>query len=137
VLAVGAGGMLFGLPSALSPSFFNNQDAVWGIGLMLSGLFFTFAVLKYGARRFRTTFMNTGDNDFLLGGWWRYLVVLVFLEAVILLIWWLSQTLSAEGWLQSLNPLSEWSLGTVVLQWGVVLTLFIWWNRRADRGKIT
>ncbi len=136
VLAVGAGGMLFGLPSALSPAFFNNQDAVWGIGLMLSGLFFTFAVLKYGARRFRVTFMNTGDSDFLLGGWWRYLVAFVFLEAVILLIWWLSQTLSADGWLQSLNPWSEWSLGTVVLQWGIVLALFVWWNRRADRGKI-
>jgi NSS family neurotransmitter:Na+ symporter len=136
VLLVGAGGILFGLPSALSPDFFNNQDAVWGIGLILSGLFFTFAVLKYGARRFRLEFMNTDDSDFALGGWWRFLVVFVFLEAITLLIWWLSQTLSNEGWAASLDPFSAWSLGTVLLQWGIVLTLFIWWNRRADRGKI-
>ncbi|MCB2203632.1 sodium-dependent transporter [bacterium] len=136
VLFVGGAGMLFGLPSALSPAFFNNQDAVWGIGLLLSGLFFTFAVLKYGARRFRIDFMSGGDSDLRMGRWWRYLVGFVFLEAIVLLLWWLSQTLSSEGWMQSLNPLSEWSLGTVLLQWGVLLVLFIWWNRRADRGKI-
>jgi NSS family neurotransmitter:Na+ symporter len=137
VILVGLGGMVFGLPSALSPAFFSNQDAVWGIGLMLSGLFFAFAVLKYGARRFQLTFMDTGDSDIRLGRWWRYLIVFVFLEAVVLLLWWLSQTLSSDGWLQSLNPWSEWSLGTVLLQWGIVLALFAWWNRRAERGKIT
>jgi NSS family neurotransmitter:Na+ symporter len=136
VVIVGSAGILFGLPSALSPSFFNNQDAVWSIGLMLSGLFFTFAVLKFGARRFRLQYMNSGDSDFRLGGWWRYLVGFVFLEAIVLLGWWLSQTLSSDSWLASLNPFSEWSLGTVLLQWGIVLALFIWWNRRADRGKI-
>jgi NSS family neurotransmitter:Na+ symporter len=137
VVIVGFGGMVFGLPSALSPAFFNNQDAVWGIGLMLSGLFFAFAVLKYGARRFRLTYMDTPDSDVRLGRWWRWLVSFVFLEAIVLLLWWLSQTLSSDGWLQSLNPWSEWSLGTVLLQWGVVLALFVWWNRRAERGKIT
>ena len=136
VLIVGAAGMLFGLPSALSPAFFNNQDAVWGIGLIVSGLFFTFAVLKYGARRFRLDFMNSEHSDFRLGGWWRWLMVFVFFEAVVLLVWWLSQTLSTEGWLASLNPFSEWSLGTVLLQWGLALTLFIWWNRRADKRKV-
>ena len=60
----------------------------------------------------------------------------LFFEAIVLLVWWLSQTLSSEGWLASLNPFSAWSLGTVLLQWGIVLTLFIWWNRRADRGKM-
>lgn len=137
VIIVGLGGMLFGLPSALSPAFFSNQDAVWGIGLMLSGLFFAFAVIRYGARRFRLNFMDTADSDFRLGRWWRWLVYFVFIEAIVLLFWWLSQTLSSDGWLQSLNPWSEWSLGTVLLQWGVVLILFIWWNRRADRGKMT
>jgi NSS family neurotransmitter:Na+ symporter len=136
VLLVGAAGMVFGLPSALNPGFFNNQDAVWGIGLMVSGLFFAYAVLKYGARRFRLKFMNSDDSDFRPGGWWRSLMVFVFLEAVVLLGWWLSQTLSGEGWRESLNPFSEWSLGTVLLQWGMVLTICIWWNRRADKGKV-
>lgn len=135
VVFVGAGGLLFGLPSALSPGFFNNQDAVWGIGLMLSGLFFTVAVLRYGARRFRLELMNTRSSDFTVGGWWRWLVAFLLLEALVLLGWWLSQTISADGWAESLNPLAEWSLGTVLLQWGLVLGLFLWWNRRAERGK--
>lgn len=136
VLLVGLAGLLFGLPSALSPSFFNNQDAVWGIGLMVSGLLFTVAVLRYGARRFRLTFMNSSESDFTVGGWWRAMVVFLLLEAVVLLAWWLSQTISAEGFTASLNPFAEWSLGTVLLQWGTVLTLFILWNRRAERGKL-
>jgi neurotransmitter:Na+ symporter, NSS family len=133
VLVVGVAGVLFGLPSALSPDFFNNQDAVWGIGLILSGLFFSIAVLKYGTGRFRRNLINTGDNDFTVGKWWRYAVFLVFIEALVLLLWWLSQTLSAEGLVASLNPFVEWSLGTVLLQWGIVLTLFILWNRHAER----
>ncbi|MFZ1729667.1 MAG: sodium-dependent transporter [Bacteroidota bacterium] len=136
VLIVGIGGVLFGLPSALSPAFFNNQDAVWGIGLMVSGLLFVVAVVKYGARRFRLDYMNTGDSDFIIGPWWRYLVFFVLIEAIALLVWWLSQTISQEGWAASLNPFAEWSLGTVLLQWGAALALFIWWNRRAERGKI-
>lgn len=135
VLIVGAAGVIFGLPSALSPAFFNNQDAVWGIGLMVSGLLFAVAVIKYGANRFRDVLMNTGDSDFLVGRWWRPLVFFVLLEAVILLVWWLSQTISQEGWAASLNPFADWSLGTVLLQWGAALAVFIWWNRRAERGK--
>ena len=137
VLIVGVFGMLFGLPSALSPGFFENQDAVWGIGLMLSGLFFSFAVLKYGPTRFRLKYMMDSDSDFHPGAWWSAMVGFVFLEAIVLLAWWLSQTLSAGSWADSLNPFSSWSLGTVLLQWGVVLATFIWWNRRAERGKMT
>lgn len=137
VLIVGLAGVLFGIPSALHPDFFNNQDAVWGIGLILSGLFFSAAVLKFGTERFRLTLMNTGDNDFIIGAWWRYAVGFVFLEALVLLFWWLSQTLSNEGFAASLNPFAEWSLGTVLLQWGIVLTVFILWNRQAERRHRT
>ncbi|MBE0645032.1 MAG: sodium-dependent transporter [Bacteroidetes bacterium] len=136
VLLVGIAGVIFGLPSALSPSFFNNQDAVWGIGLMVSGLLFAVAVIKFGARKFRLEHMNTDDSDFTLGPWWRYLVVFVLLEAVVLLVWWLSQTISQEGWAASLDPFADWSLGTVLLQWGIALGIFIWWNRRAERGTL-
>jgi SNF family Na+-dependent transporter len=44
VSIVGSFGFLLGIPSALSMAFFDNQDFVWGVGLMLSGFFFAFAV---------------------------------------------------------------------------------------------
>ena len=43
---VGGAGILFGIPSALRLSVFQNQDWVWGVGLMLSGFFFAFAVFN-------------------------------------------------------------------------------------------
>ncbi len=49
---------IFGLPSALSYSFFQNQDWVWGLGLILSGSFFTFAVWYYGIKKFRKEFVD-------------------------------------------------------------------------------
>jgi NSS family neurotransmitter:Na+ symporter len=46
---VGAVGFGMGIPSAVNASFFLNQDWVWGIGLMVSGAVFAFAVLRFGA----------------------------------------------------------------------------------------
>jgi hypothetical protein len=40
IAIVGAAGFLLGIPSALSQDVFLNQDWVWGVGLMVSGLFF-------------------------------------------------------------------------------------------------
>ncbi|MCK5422834.1 MAG: sodium-dependent transporter, partial [Deltaproteobacteria bacterium] len=48
VLMVGMMGFLFGIPSAVKIDFFNNQDWTWGLGLLLNGIFFTFAVIKFG-----------------------------------------------------------------------------------------
>src|SRR5699024_12538768 len=39
------------IPSALSLSFFTNQDNVWGIGLLLSGLGVAMAMWKFGVHR--------------------------------------------------------------------------------------
>jgi NSS family neurotransmitter:Na+ symporter len=41
---------VMGLPSALSLKFLDNQDFVWGTGLILSGLFVSMAVIKFGAK---------------------------------------------------------------------------------------
>lgn len=130
-----AAALLLGLPSALSPEFFNNQDAVWGIGLMLSGLFFAFAVMKFGTAKFRSYYVNTEGSDIRIGKWWDIVIKLVFAEAVVLLIWWLSQTISEEGLVASLDPFMEWSLGTVLAQWALALLIFFAWNRFMNRKE--
>lgn len=136
IVFVGISGIVFGLPSALSPDIFNNQDGVWGIGLMLSGFFFAFAVVRFGAKKFRIAFMNNEFSDIKVGRGWDLLMYFVLLEAIVLLVWWLGQTIYDGDILASLNPFSSWSLGTVLVQWGIALALFIWWNRRSDRGKL-
>src|SRR5690606_16785365 len=71
VLLAGGLGFLMGVPSALSMAFFDNQDFVWSVGLMLSGFFFALAVVRYGARRFREELINVAGADLRIGGWWE------------------------------------------------------------------
>jgi len=131
---IGAAAVVFGVPSALEMGFFNNQDNVWGVGLMLSGLFFGVAILKFGVDRFRTQYVNSEGSDVTIGRWWNVAIVLVVVEALVLLVWWLSQTLLTEGWRASLDPFREWSLGTFLLQWGAALVLLLVLNRWLARS---
>ena len=135
IATLGVAAFVLGIPSALDLSFFTNQDSVWGVGLMLSGLFFGIAVLRYGVDRFRTRFVNSAGRDFTIGRWWNAAIVLVVVEASVLLVWWLSQTIGEEGLGAALDPFREWSLGTFLLQWGVALALLLLFNRRL--GKTT
>lgn len=130
---VGVAGLVMGVPSALSMGFFENQDNVWGVGLLVSGLFFALAVLRYGVDRFRQKFINSAGSDVVIGRWWNAAMWLVTIEALVLLVWWLSQTLSEQGWAASLDPFVPWSLGTILLQFAVVLALCIAFNRRLAR----
>lgn len=125
---VGVGGVLCGIPSSLNMAFFQNQDFVWGVGLMLSGLFFALAVLRYGVTDWRRTFVNTPDSDLHVGAWWDWAVRLVVVEAVVLIGWWLWQVRGA-GWAANLTPFSTYNIGTVLVQWGVVLAALLFLNR--------
>lgn len=134
---VGAIGFLLGLPSARSLDVLHNQDWVWGVGLMVSGLFFALAVIASGVRRFRDEQLNHADSDIRLGRWWDVIIaVVVPLEALILLVWWLVQ---ARGWDPAgwLNPFGVENVGTILLQWGVVLLALValngWMVRRIRR----
>lgn len=135
LLVVASVALVFGLPSALSTTILDNQDTVWGIGLMLSGLFFGFAVLRYGVDRFRREHVNSAGSDFTIGRWWSVAMGLVVLEALVLLVWWFSQSLSAEGLAASVNPLRSFSLGTLVLQWAVLLAICLGLNRWLGRAR--
>jgi NSS family neurotransmitter:Na+ symporter len=132
---VAVAALALGAPSALSMGFFENQDNVWGVGLLVSGLFFGLAVLRFGVDRFRTRLVNSEGSDIVIGRWWNAAVWLVVGEALVLLVWWLSQTLSQEGWAASLDPFTSWSLGTILLQFAIVLALCIAFNRRLARLK--
>ena len=125
---VGSVGFLAGVPSALSLEFFANQDFVWGVGLMLSGFFFAFAVLRFGVTRFREQLMNQPDSGIRIGRWWDWAIVLCLVEAVVLIVWWFVQV-RGEGWRTTLDPLATFSIGTVLIQWAIVLVAFLAANR--------
>ena len=133
ILIVAVVGFLFGVPSALSMDFFRNQDWVWSVGLMLSGLFFAIGVLRYGVDRFRTRLVNRDGSDMEIGRGWNVVMMFVVLEALILMFWWLSQALDMTDLAATLTPFSSFNVGTVLVQGGVVIAVLLAFNRRLAR----
>ena len=130
ILLVGGTGFLLGLPSALSPVFFLNQDWVWGLGLLVSGAFFTTAVLRFGVRTFRKGYVNGEGADVKIGPWYEAIVRWVIpVEVLALIGWWFWVAIQAdpESWW---HPFREESVGTCVFQWGLVVVVFLLFNRR-------
>jgi len=134
IVVVGVGGFLLGLPSALSIEVFRNQDWVWGVGLMLSGLFFAIAVIRYGVDRFRRELINRPGSDLYIGRWWNVCIRMVVLEAIVLMGWWLWQAVDLSDLGATFAPLSSFNVGTVLVQWGVAICVFLslngWLSRR-------
>ncbi|MGN8224307.1 sodium-dependent transporter [Gracilimonas sp. BCB1] len=129
-LIICATGFGFGIPSALNLTIFANQDFVWGIGLMVSGALISYAVIKYGTQKFRDELINTEERSATLGSWWEIIIKYVVpIEVVTLLGWWMylsATTYAPDTWY---NPLSPFSVMTVVLQWGLAL-LLVWFFRK-------
>jgi NSS family neurotransmitter:Na+ symporter len=130
VLSVCSVGFLLGVPSAVNLNIFANQDFVWGVGLLISGAFVAFAVIRYGVTSFRQDAINAGSADVDPGRGWDVLAGLaVPIQAVVLLGWWLYQSAAVyapESWF---NPLSPFSVMTCLVQWGAVIVVLIALNQ--------
>lgn len=134
VVLVGLLTALLGAPSAVSLDFFNNQDWAWGLGLIVSGLFFVLAVLKIGVTPFINDWLSPKQNRQLYIHLFRILFYVVIpLEFVLMLGWWLYQSVSwyPDTWW---NPLETFSLGTAVVQWLVLLAVGLALNSKFNRA---
>ena len=127
---IGVGGFLLGIPSALSLGIFNNQDWVWGIGLMVSGLFVSLAVVKYGAEKFRVELINVKGNDIQVGRWFTYIIKwLIPIEFTVMIGWWFYRSATEFDPEAIWNPFHTYNIGTTLAQWGIVLILFLVLNK--------
>ena len=130
---IAAAAFLIGLPSALNMSVFDNQDWVWGVALILSGLFFALAVGRYGVRKFREETLNHEHSDLRIGSWWDIVIrAVVPFEAVVLTIWLLYQAWQDDpgGWFMPFGADHVFSVGTVLFQVGIVVVVLLLLNRR-------
>ncbi|MDH7603483.1 MAG: sodium-dependent transporter [Melioribacter sp.] len=122
-------GFILGIPSALNINFLINQDWVWGVGLILSGAFISFAVNKYGTDKFRKEIINATGNDINVGRWYFWIMkYIVPILAILLLSWWLISSTSwdKEWW----NPFHRENLGTSLFQWLMVIIIFLVVNKK-------
>jgi len=120
--------ILLGIPSAIDLKFLANQDWVWGVGLILSGAFISFSIIRYGVDKFRTEIINGFGSDIKIGKWYNYMIgVLIPLQVVVLVSWWLISSISwdPEWW----NPFHSENFGTVIFQWAIVLLILIFMNK--------
>lgn len=128
IVVVASVGFLLGIPSALNMKIFANQDWVWGVGLILSGAFISFAIIRYGVDKFRVEIINGFGSDIKIGRWYNFVIgVLVPIQAVVLLLWWLisSAAWDPEWW----NPFHAENAGTCLFQWGIIISIFLMMNK--------
>jgi NSS family neurotransmitter:Na+ symporter len=129
IVVVAIAGTLLGVPSALNRDVFNNQDFVWGVGLMLSGFFFALAVMRYGVKRFRENLINTADADIKLNSLWDWAIRLVAIEAVALIVWWFYEVRTEDPW-------TAFGIANMSVQFVVALVILValngWFVRRTN-----
>lgn len=121
---------LFGIPSARNLNLLSNQDFVWGVALMISGALISFLVIKQGTQKVRIE-INETARDRKIGKWWVYVITyFIPIAAVVLLIWWLSQSFVPGEWY---NPFATFSFMSCIFQWSLVLIVLIIFNKRIAR----
>ena len=126
---VAAVAFVMGLPSAYALGFFRNQDWVWGVALLLSGLFVAITVIRRGARRFREEQLMGPEEEWRVGTWFeRVITWIIPVEFVALVAWWMWQSAASSGgdwW----HPFGEFTVGTVLFQVGLLILFCLAINR--------
>ena len=125
---------ILGLPSSYSMAFQDNQDWVWGVGLLASGVFITVAMMKYGISKVYDEHIAPSSN--INARWIWNLLYLITIIFVVLFSWWIWQaaTWYPGEWMKWL-PISKYTftVGTMFYQWipsfVAILLLNNWFNK--------
>ena len=113
--------VVVGSLSAMSDKIFDNQDFVWGVGLIISGMFLAFLVLRYGVDRFSEKLLNKNATWFRVGAGFRVAMYLVLIEGVVLLVWWLY------------NGADRALAISCFVQWGIVIAVLFFFREHLGR----
>ena len=131
-------GFTLGIPSAINLEFFANQDFVWGVALMISGAFIAFAVIRQGAKRFRTENIDNQPDDWSAGPLWDLIIRFVIpLLAAVLLGWWLYQAAAVYAPDRWFDPFDPFSIMTCLVQWSIPIVVFLVLNRWMTRKTLS
>lgn len=116
--------------------FFNNQDTVSGYALWISGMFFIYALIKYGPEKARKNDINTPWADFNFGKWITYALYLAPLFTAWLLFDTLKALLSQNNVWQVFG--TDWSFATIAFQFAIYILISLatlkFFNRKIASG---
>jgi NSS family neurotransmitter:Na+ symporter len=144
IMVMTVGMLILGLPSAIivmdvngtsMPVFLDNQDFVWGLGLVLSGAFIYFLIWKYGITRFRKNFINSSYADIRIGKWFDILFKYVVpVELAVMSGWFVYETI--------ISPTDEWWMGGIIGflimigQWSLAIVGLVFISRRIQNRLV-
>ncbi len=123
-LAVGIGCTILGLPSSYDINILNNQDWVWGVGLLVSGMFFWYGAIKRGVNEIYEKYIRP-CSDIDIPILWKciYLFPLWF---VIIFGWWIWQSITwYPGEWYKFWPIDKYTytVGTIIVQWAIAFAI--------------
>ncbi|MEP1033325.1 sodium-dependent transporter [Ekhidna sp.] len=113
----------FGFPSAWSLDYFSNQDWVWGVGLIVTGLFILIGVAMNNPIKFKESTIDVGSDMILPSGFFKFAIFANIVIGFFLIYWWLSQDYSSTWF----NEAGQWDLfgvysnASTITQWGIVI----------------
>lgn len=118
VIGILIGTCALGLPSAWNINFFNNQDFVVGMTMVVGAIFSCLALIKYGVEKSRLL-LNNQYSYVKIGKWWNVSIGFIYpILAILMLMWQLIPlVISDPNWY---NPFGVYTLGTLILQAGIV-----------------
>jgi NSS family neurotransmitter:Na+ symporter len=115
----------FGFPSAWSLDFFSNQDWVWGVGLIVNGLFILIGVGMDNPVKFKSSNIDVGSDMTIPTRFFKFAIYTNIVMGFFLIYWWLSQDYSANWF----NEDGQWdffgvySNASTITQWGAVIVV--------------
>ena len=134
IIFICSGIFLLSVPSAYSSSFFSNQDFVWGIGLIISGIIIAFGVIKFSPDKLMLEQIENNKFDWNLNLKWKFIIkYIVPILGIMLVCWWLFLSLSIyekEHWY---NPFYSYSFMTCIMQWLIVILILKLCNKNFRR----
>ncbi len=122
--------VVFGFPSAWSLDYFSNQDWVWGVGLIVTGLFILIGVAINNPTKFKESTIDVGSDMILSSAFFRFAIFANIAIGFFLIYWWLSQDYSATWFDEDgrWDLFGVYSNASTITQWGVVILLGILLN---------
>ncbi|MFI6575890.1 sodium-dependent transporter [Nocardiopsis sp. NPDC050513] len=137
--SVVAASALAGIPSAVDLDFLANQDFVWGIGLLVSGIMVAVAMLRYGLGRARAEILGSAPSG--VRAWWTVSIVGAPLLLAVLLGFWVYLSVAVYAPDTWWNPFDPFSLATMLGQWALALAVVLALNgflaRRIKAGPMS
>ena len=135
ILYTGIVTCIIGIPATWNMDIMSREDWVSGTLLIFGAMFVCYAVIKFGAKKFREKFLDPYD-EFHLGRWFDICVTVIApLLTIVVLAGWIWQSVSADP-AGAFDIFGISSLGTLLFQGALIFLVTILFNDKvANRIK--